>query len=390
MKICFISRFDSFVQLALNYAIQFKKHNWEVVFIVLKKNKLSSYQFSYLKKQLRVHEIELENYKKEKLLSSTVVFFCLTGGYIKKIIKNNLLSVKKDRPYLISAYPGVVYQNIYDGFTSRSLCDLIILPSFKEKVCYDRYCDEYCLTNAGIVGGYFKKHQYNGNNFTNDIIFAEQTVVPNTISDRLYLAKKLVEFAEKNPKRKLFIKPRIPLSGSALFETKLHIQDALSAVANNKLPSNLKITYKPIEYYTSQGAACVTISSTAAIETLQFHDRIIFISDFGPSENNGGTYFRNSNLVSSFSELISGNSKKINEEWKRQVYISNDECIDNILERISLDIGRNSRAGYDNSRKLYSSEYLSEPKIKVELRFQFLKFIKIKIVKTIDCIKKFL
>lgn len=65
----------------------------------------------------------------------------------------------------------------------------------------------------------------------------------------------------------------------------------------------------------------------------------------------------------------------------------NDECIDNILERISLDIGRNSRAGYDNSRKLYSSEYLSEPKIKVELRFQFLKFIKIKSLRQLIALK---
>ena len=86
MKICFISKFDSFVRLALNYAIQFKRFNWKVTFIVLEKNKLSNSQISHLNNQLKIHQIKLEAYRKEILLESTAIFFCLTGGYIKKII----------------------------------------------------------------------------------------------------------------------------------------------------------------------------------------------------------------------------------------------------------------------------------------------------------------
>lgn len=387
MKICFISKFDSFVRLALNYAIQFKRFNWEVAFIVLEKNKLSNSQISHLNNELKIHQIKLEVYRKEILLDSAAIFFCLTGGYIKKIIRSTISLVEKDRPYLISAYPGVVYQNIYDGFTSRSLCDLIILPSFKEKMFYERYCKEYRLTDNGIVGGYFKNKCHIGNDFTNDVVFAEQTVVPNTISDRLYLARKLIEFAEKNHNKNLFIKPRIALSGTSLFETKLHILDALNTVKNKKLPDNLKITYEPIEYYTSQGATCATISSTAAIETLQFHDKIAFISDFGPSENNGGTYFRNSNVEYSFSELIAGHVRPINKEWKKQVYISNDKCIEKIIEKVEQEVVHNIRPGYQNSRKLYSNEYLTNPESRTKSRKSTYKYIQARFIKLFSLIK---
>lgn len=387
MKICFISKFDSFVRLALNYAIQFKRFNWKVTFIVLEKNKLSNSQISHLNNQLKIHQIKLEAYRKEILLESTAIFFCLTGGYIKKIIRSIISLTEKDRPYLISAYPGVVYRNIYDGFTSRSLCDLIIFPSFREKMLYERYCQEYRLTDSGIVGGYFKSKCPIGDNFANDVVFAEQTVVPNTISDRLYLARKLIEFAEKNHNKNLFIKPRIALSGTSLFETKLHILDALNTVTNKKLPDNLKITYEPIEYYTSQGATCATISSTAAIETLQFHDKIAFISDFGPSENNGGTYFRNSNVEYSFSELIAGHVRAINKEWKKQVYISNDKCIEKIIEKVEQETAHNIRPGYQNSRKLYSNEYLTSQELRVNSTKNAYRYIQTRFVKLLNLIK---
>lgn len=390
MKICFISKFDSFVRLALNYAIQFKRFNWEVTFIILEKNKLSNSQISHLNHELKIHQIKVETYRKEILLDSKAIFLCLTGGYIKKIIRSIALLMEKDRPYLISAYPGVVYRNIYDGFTSRNLCDLIIFPSFKEKLLYEEYCKEYHLTDNGIVGGYFKNKCHLGDDFTNDVVFAEQTVVPNTISDRLYLAKKLIEFAEKNQHKNLFIKPRITLSGTSLFETKLHILDALNTVKNKKLPDNLKITYEPIEYYTSQGATCVTISSTAAIETLQFHDKIAFISDFGPSENNGGTYFRNSNVEYSFSELIAGHVRKINKEWKKQVYIPNDKCIEKIIEKVEQDVAHNVRSGYHNSRKLYSNEYLTNSGSRTRLRISTYKCIQTRFVKFLNLIKRVL
>lgn len=390
MKICFISKFDSFVRLALNYAIQFKRFNWEVTFVVLEKNKLSNSQISHLNNELKIHQIKVETYRKEIVLDSTAIFFCLTGGYIKKIIRSIALLMGKDRPYLISAYPGVVYKNIYDSFTSRNLCDLIIFPSFKEKLLYEGYCKEYRLTDNGIVGGYFKNKCHIGDDFTNDVVFAEQTVVPNTIFDRLYLARKLIEFAEKNQHKNLFIKPRITLSGTSLFETKLHILDALHTVKNKKLPDNLKITYEPIEYYTSQGATCVTISSTAAIETLQFHDKIAFISDFGPSENNGGTYFRNSNVEYSFSELIAGHVRNINKEWKKQVYISNDKCIEKIIEKVERDVAHNIRPGYQNSRKLYSNEYLTSPESRARLGIRTYKYIQTRFVKLLNLIKRIL
>lgn len=387
MKICFVSRFDSFVRLAQNYAIQFKNLNWEVSFVTLESNMLSDLELTQLKNNLKFNKIELEPYNKEVLLKSDVIFFCLTGGYIKKLLKSIDLLSKKERPYLISAYPGVVYQNIYDGFTSRSLCDLIIFPSFKEKALYDTYCDQYNLINAGIVGGYFKKRKYADSNFENDIIFAEQTVVPNTITDRLYLAQKLVELAEKNPNKKVFIKPRTSLSGKSLFETKLHIIDGLSVVVD-RLPNNLIITYKPIEYYTSQGAMCVTISSTAAIETLQFHDKVAFVTDFGPSENNGGTYFRYSNVELSFSDLISGNLKTINEDWKKNVYISNDQCINKIIERINEDIKLKSFPGYWNSRLLYSNEYLNRKEFRVKRSIKPFRVFQNQINKIINFIKQ--
>lgn len=376
MKICFISRYDSFVKLAQNYALEFRRHNWDVTFSILDRSKLSKSQVSILEQELSYNEIGLKTYKKKLFLENDVVFFCLTGGYIKKIIKTLNSDNKNVRPYLVAAYPGIIYQNIYDGFASRSLCDLIVFPSSKEKKEYDEFCKKYHLINIGVVGGYFSGKKYNGNDFSNDAIFAEQSVVPSTISDRLYLAKKLIEFAEKNPNKKLFVKPRNYRSDKSLFETKLHILDALNLIKNKNLPKNLIITYNPIEFYTSQGALCITISSTAAIETLQFHEKIAIISDFGPSENNGGTYFLDSNLQYTFSELISGVRKNINKDWKHQVYISNESCINTLIDRVIKDIKDGKKPGIINKKFLFSDEYINEKNIRLKKWFLAFRFFR--------------
>lgn len=382
MKICFISRYDSFVRLACNYAIRFKQLKWDVVFVLLDQNKLSKFQVKNLKEELNFYNIILVPYKKEILEENDIIFLSLTGGYIKKILRT--IATKKERPYLVAAYPGVVYQNIIDGFASRSLCDLIIFPSFKEKNEYDLFCETNDLLNAGIVGGYFEKKKYEGQDFSDDVVFAEQTVVPNTIYDRLYLAKKLIEFAEANPNRRLFIKPRNGVSGKSLFKTKLHIIQAFKATKRGKLPKNLIITFKPIEYYTSQGALCLTISSTAAIETLQFHNKIAFITDFGPSENNGGSYFNNSNAEYTFHEITYGKRNTINKEWKKQVYVSNNKCINQIIERIIADLKENRKIGIINSCRLFSTDYLKEKKLRLSYSFEILRYCQLCMYKILN------
>ena len=120
MKICFISRYDSFVNLAKNYAVLFKQNNWDVKFVILDEGKLNLNFLSKIEKDLEDNEIVKLNYQKSIFQENDAIFFCLTGGYIKRILKSNNLMFTKDRPYLITAYPGVVYQNIYDGFSSRS------------------------------------------------------------------------------------------------------------------------------------------------------------------------------------------------------------------------------------------------------------------------------
>lgn len=368
MKICFISRFDSFVQLAKNYAMLFRQFNWEVEFVILNKENLSHKLYKAVTTELRENDIRLIEYSKDIFLKSDVVFFSLTGGFIKKIFKRNCqIFLNKNRPYLIASYPGIVYQNIIDGFCSRSICDLIIFPSFKELNEYQKFCTTYGLKNVGIVGGYFKKTNYDGNKFENDFIFAEQTVAPNTFNDRIYLAKMLLRLAKSNPNRLVYIKPRTTLIGDSLFKTKLHIIDAIRIACKNNIPKNIIFTFKPIEFFTSQGAMCLTISSTAAIETLQFHTKIAFITDFGPAENNGSDYFCDSGVQYKFSELLIGRKKEINSAWKKSVYVVANHCFSNIREKIISDLTNKRKLGIDNTAKLFAIEYLSEPFCKKRL-----------------------
>lgn len=367
MKICFISRFDSFVNLAKNFAINFRSYGDEICFIILDKDKISRQLLGKIQKELNDSNINIINYDKGVFITSDVVFLCLTGGFIKKIFRENyaLLS-KSNRPLLISAYPGLVYQNIYDGFASRTICDIILFPSRKEMEMYEKFCANYGLKNVGIVSGYFPKTQYKtGKELNNSIVFAEQTAVPNTKLDRLYLATRLIDLAKKNPEVTIYLKPRISRGGSSLFKPKIHILDAIDAVCE-RVPENLVITYNPIEYYTSRGAVCLTISSTAAIETLQFHEKIAFISDFGPSENNGWTYFDESNLKYSFQNFSIYSLKKINSKWKDSVYISSNNCIDLIRTKINCALKENTRNGILNFQKIFSKEYFeyAPPKVK--------------------------
>ena len=261
-------------------------------------------------------------------------------------------------PVIITFFPGLCYQKRYESFSVRSLCDLILFNNEYEYGEYLNFASQFNLQNAGFVAGFHS----NANDekdctvSSNDFIFSEQVAVPNTITERLYLAAKLVEFSNSiRGSGVLYVKPRISVRERTLFRPKLHIVDAIKCVDKPK-SDNLIITYESVHKHVQCGASSITVSSTAGVEALEFHSRSYFISDFGPLEQHGGDYFIDSGTYITFQDMINGVRGAVRPEWIATRYQLFD--VDGFFSRIDKLINTNERIGLNNSHKLFSAELL--------------------------------
>lgn len=357
-SIAFICRYDSFTAKALRLADLFLSRSWVVNFYIVDVKLLPDKLLGELRSREKEGLFHLYNGYPTKL-SESVVCLALTGLYIKKLIARirgeyDVTSM----PVIITFFPGLCYQKRYESFSVRSLCDLILFNNEYEYGEYLNFASQFNLQNAGFVAGFHS----NANDekdctvSSNDFIFSEQVAVPNTITERLYLAAKLVEFSNSiRGSGVLYVKPRISVRERTLFRPKLHIVDAIKCVDKPK-SDNLIITYESVHKHVQCGASSITVSSTAGVEALEFHSRSYFISDFGPLEQHGGDYFIDSGTYITFQDMINGVRGAVRPEWIATRYQLFD--VDGFFSRIDKLINTNERIGLNNSHKLFSAELL--------------------------------
>lgn len=376
-SIAFICRYDSFTAKALRLADLFLSRSWVVNFYIVDVKLLSDKLLGELRSREQEGLFHLYNGYPTKL-SESVVCLALTGLYIKKLIAR--IRGEYDAtsmPVIITFFPGLCYQKRYESFAVRSLCDLILFNNEYEYGEYLNFASRFNLQNAGFVAGFHSNanDEKDRTVSSNDFIFSEQVAVPNTITERLYLAAKLVEFSNSiRGSGVLYVKPRISVCERTLFRPKLHIVDAIKCV-DKPTSDNLIITYESVHKHVQCGASSITVSSTAGVEALEFHSRSYFISDFGPLEQHGGDYFIDSGTYITFQDLINGVRGAVRPEWIATRYQPFD--VDGFFSRIGKLINTNERIGLNNSHKLFSVELLlKSPGTHLSILYYFRKILR--------------
>ncbi|WKX74266.1 DUF6716 putative glycosyltransferase [Streptomyces sp. XD-27] len=227
------------------------------------------------------------------------------------------------RPVVVTGYVGVVYEKLADGLLLRHGADVVLANSAYDA---DRFRAVYRGVGADpgsvvecalpFLGGApyapeaRKSRTYPGGT----VVFAVQPSVPDNRADRTYLLRRAVEHARKHPDREVLMKLR-----SRPGEHTTHIEELpyqkLAARIEGGAPPNFRLSYGNMGEVLDTADLLVTVSSTAALESLHRGIPTAVLTDLGIREVLGNHHFLGSGCLASWDELDAGHLPKPDPEW---------------------------------------------------------------------------
>jgi hypothetical protein len=249
--------------------------------------------------------------------SYDVLVLALVGGGVQAML-HGLKRVWEDRaarPVVVTGYVGVVYEKLADGLLLRHGADLVLANSRQDadrfRAVYEGVgADASSVTEVALpfLGG----APYEGAHDPYTVTFAAQPSVPHSRTDRTYLLQRLLQHARRHPEREVLLKLR-----SRPGEHTTHIEELPYQKLAQKLdlPANFRLVYGHMGEVLDRTDLLVTVSSTAALESLHRRIPTVVLTDLGVRENLGNHHFVGSGCLASWDQLDEGHLPVPDEEW---------------------------------------------------------------------------
>ncbi|WP_330348506.1 DUF6716 putative glycosyltransferase [Streptomyces sp. NBC_00582] len=249
--------------------------------------------------------------------SYDVLVLALVGGGVQAVLHGlkRVWEGRADRPVVVTGYVGVVYEKLADGLLLRHGADLVLANSRQDaerfRAVYDGVgADSSSVTEVALpfLGG----APYAGEHDPYTVVFAAQPSVPESRKDRTYLLNRLVQHARLHPRREVLLKLR-----SKPGEHTTHIEELPYQKLVQRLdpPANFRLVYGNMGEVLDRTDLLVTISSTAALESLHRRVPTVVLSDLGVREALGNHHFVGSGCLASWDQLDAGHRPTPDEEW---------------------------------------------------------------------------
>ncbi|MFJ8994184.1 DUF6716 putative glycosyltransferase [Streptomyces sp. NPDC102279] len=236
-----------------------------------------------------------------------VVVLALVGGAVQAVLHGlaRAWDGRTKRPVVVTGYVGVVYEKLADGLLLRHGADLVLSNSRQDA---DRFRDVYegVGADAGSVTEVALPFLGGADYAENDpytVVFAAQPSVPENRKDRTYLLDRLIGHARLHPDREVLLKLR-----SKPGEHTTHIEELpyQKLVQKADPPANFRLVYGHMGEVLDRTDLLVTISSTAALESLHRRIPTVVLSDLGVREALGNHHFVGSGCLASWDQLDEG------------------------------------------------------------------------------------
>ncbi|MGW0602929.1 DUF6716 putative glycosyltransferase [Streptomyces sp. NPDC002640] len=249
-----------------------------------------------------------------------VVVLALVGGGVQAMLHGlrHAWGARDEsrRPVVITGYVGIVYEKLADGLLLRHGADLVLANSRQDadrfRAVYEGVgADPDAVTEVALpfLGG--DRYRESGERpYT--VVFAAQPSVPESRKDRTYLLERLVGHARRHPEREVLLKLR-----SRPGEHTTHIEELpyQKLAQRLDLPANLRLVYGHMGEVLDRTDLLVTVSSTAALESLHRRIPTAVLTDLGVREALGNHHFTGSGILASFDQLDAGHLPVPDEEW---------------------------------------------------------------------------
>ncbi|MEU1472061.1 DUF6716 putative glycosyltransferase [Streptomyces sp. NPDC005761] len=246
-----------------------------------------------------------------------LVVLALVGGAVQAMLHGLAALRLPARPAVVTGYVGVVYEKLADGLLLRHGADVVLANSRHDaerfRAVYGGVgADASAVAEAALpfLGG--APHRPEPGRDT--VVFAAQPSVPASRADRTYLLRRLVEHARLHPRREVLLKLR-----SKPGEHTTHIEELpyqrLAEKLPGGLPPNFHLVYGHMGEVLDRTDLLVTVSSTAALESLHRRIPTAVLTDLGVRETLGNHHFIGSGLLTSWDHLDGGAHPEPDAEW---------------------------------------------------------------------------
>ncbi|AYL37842.1 MULTISPECIES: DUF6716 putative glycosyltransferase [Streptomyces] len=278
--------------------------------------------------------------------SYDVLVLALVGGGVQAMLHGlkRVWEDRPDRPVVVTGYVGVVYEKLADGLLLRHGADLVLANSRQDaerfRAVYEGVgADAGSVTEVALpfLGG----DAYTGEHDPYTVVFAAQPSVPASRRDRTYLLNRLLEHARRHPEREVLLKLR-----SRPGEHTTHIEELpyQKLAQRQDLPANFSLVYGHMGEVLDRTDLLVTVSSTAALESLHRRIPTVILTDLGIREALGNHHFVGSGCLASWDQLDAGHRPGPDPEWVARQGVAAEgsyaTAFDSARERIAALLGR--------------------------------------------------
>ncbi|MFJ5776830.1 DUF6716 putative glycosyltransferase [Streptomyces sp. NPDC093094] len=266
-----------------------------------------------------------------------VLVLSLVGGGVQALL-HGLRRVWEDlpeRPVVVTGYVGVVYEKLADGLLLRHGADLVLANSRQDaerfRAVYEGVgADAGPVTEVALpfLGG----APYAGGHEPRTVVFAAQPSVPDSRRDRTYLLERLVRHARLHPEREVLLKLR-----SRPGEHTTHIEELPYQKLAQRFdaPANFRLVYGNMGEVLDGTDLLVTVSSTAALESLHRKIPTAVLTDLGIRETLGNHHFIGSGCLASWDQLDAGHLPAADPAWVARQGLAVDGAFDAARERVA-------------------------------------------------------
>ncbi|MFB6615413.1 DUF6716 putative glycosyltransferase [Streptomyces sp. NPDC085524] len=249
-----------------------------------------------------------------------VVVLALVGGAVQAVLHGAraLWPDPARRPVFVTGYVGVVYEKLADGLLLRHGADLVLANSRHDaerfRAVYEGVgADAAAVTETVLpfLGG--APYEQAGSR-ARTVVFAVQPSVPDSRADRAYLLERAAGHARLHPGREVLIKLR-----SKPGEHTTHLEEQpyqrLAERIPGGLPANCRLVYGNMGEVLDGTDLLVTVSSTAALESLHRGIPTAVLTDLGIREALGNHHFLGSGCLASWDQLDAGLLPQGDPDW---------------------------------------------------------------------------
>jgi hypothetical protein len=271
-----------------------------------------------------------------------VIVLACVGGTVQAMLHGlaRAWRGRTERPVVVTGYVGVVYEKLADGLLLRHGADVVLANSEHDAARFRAVYEGVGADPSSVVGAalpFLAGEAYApdaGRPFT--VVFAAQPSVPESRADRLYLLKRAIRHAERHSDRQVLVKLR-----SKPGEHTTHIEEHPfpKLAARLDLPANLRLVYGHMGEVLDATDLLVTVSSTAALESMHRGIPTAVLTDLGIREALGNHHFLGSGCLASWDQLDAGAVPQVDADWAARHGVTADEPFREVRERVAKLVG---------------------------------------------------